>query len=96
MAFLTKTYVAELRKMKLVERTDFTRLSILSKKTGLKNGNGYTRPTFSNIINKPGRYATTDDTIALIKTFYADKAKGIKNLHDSLKIMKENLSTAGI
>jgi hypothetical protein len=92
MAFLTKTYVEELRKMKLIERTDFTRLSALSKKAGLKGGVGYSRPTFSNVIN--GRNTTTDDVVALINTFYDDKAKGVKQLHSSLKTMKQNLSEA--
>lgn len=94
MAFLTKTYVAELRKMKLIERTDFTRLSNLSKKAGLKKGTGYTRPQMSNVVNK--QFSTTEEVVKLIQVYYADKAKGIKQLHDSLKVMKENLSTAEI
>lgn len=94
MAFLTKTYVAELRKMNLIERTDFTKMALLSKKAGLKNGKGYTRPTFSNVINK--YLTTTDEVVELIKTFYDDKAKGVKQLHDSLKVMRQNLSAAAI
>jgi hypothetical protein len=94
MAFLTKVYVDELRNMNLIERTDFTKLSKLSRKAGIKNGKGYTRPTFSNVINK--RQTTTDEVVELIKTFYDDKAKNVKQLHDSLKVMKQNLTAAAI
>ncbi len=90
MAFLTKIYVEELMKMKLIERSDFTKLSALSKKAGLKNGGGYTRVTFSNVINR--NLTTTDEVVALIKKFYDDKAKSIRQLHESIKVMKENLS----
>lgn len=90
MAFLTKTYVTGLKKLKLLERTDFTKLSSLSKRAGLKKGKGYSRPTFSNVINKS--FTTTDEVVALIKTFYDDKARSIKQLNESLKVMEENIA----
>lgn len=91
MAFLTKTYTHGLKKIGLIERNDFTILAGLSKKAGFRNGKGYTRVTFSNVINRPKEHCTTPEIIFLIINYYKEKASNIKAMDNSIKKIQNEL-----
>jgi hypothetical protein len=91
MAFITQEYYQELKKNKMIERNDYTNLSKQSREVGLKDGKGYSRQTFRNVLEKG--FTTIPEMVELILNYYTPKAEALKKQRESIHEMKKKLAT---
>lgn len=89
MAFITREYYENLKKHKLIEHGDWSKLAQLSKTAKMKAGKGYTARTFKNAVIEG--FTTTDDVVELIVGYYTPKAEAVAAQRKAAKNIKMTL-----
>ena len=70
---ISKEYLEELKKAKLLDRDDSSKIAELTRQVGIREGKGYTTEHIRNFLLR--QYTTTPEIVSLITSYFMNKKK---------------------